>query len=1064
MQANGKDSQARVKKPELALWLALFALSGAAGLIYQNIWVRIASLILGGTAAAISLVLAAFFIGLALGALLISRPRFRDWSPLKNYAFLELGIGVCAILATEILFYIGSRSFSLLGKSFLLDYFLILLLVALPASLMGATFPLMVAILRERLPALKAPASQAYAANAMGAVVGALATGFLLIPFLGVSGAAYCGFSFNAVIAVLAFFMLAPKSAKITTASTSIIISTRGWWRSDRGLGLSLVAFLAGALAMGLEVQWARWLGLLVGANLYGLSVILAVAISGVALGGLISARLGRLPGAPATQLQVIFLVASVVLALHSWLLSFVPELALLATRLLPTVSVALWKYLFAAILLLPVSALIGTILPFLIDFADADAESQAAIVDRSGSLYAANTVGGIIGSLVVGLWAIPVLGASLTLKCLLLLTAFMALALRASRRGEAPFKRQALQALVVLLPLGMALIHPGIDYRSALLTAYAQRPQSSESLAYLDPEQEKLWRVFEGKNSVVSLSHRFRDDAGKNIWLKQNGLNESYFNTQMQTAIPKYEGLLPTLALAGSANPQDGFVIGYGGGHSAGFLAQYGLKRLLVAEIEPKVVEAAKFATGRTTLDGVPGAELRFDDARRVLLEEPLGAFDFAISQPSHSWISGVANLFTREFFELVSSRLRNDGVFVQWLNLYNSDPEALSSIFSAFFSVFPEGAVFSDDGDQEVILLGWKRPQAQITNRAFTRIISVPQLKAQLASVPIHDLWGVASMYLADRENFLPVLRNVPVNSDRNAYAESRQSRFVYSKEFIAPLQKLYPHAHFAGFTRLFPDARSATAEQVGISRDSQFLLFEALANSGKNLSRFRWLAEQLELNASPLSAQELLRMGKAALALELSVTANRWLGLALAFGPEPETMQNFLANLTHAGEYDAALAVIAAHPKIKSEAIRCYELDLRSRILTLSKSTARELQKWSVDLRRCGPFGARALAEIAAHELRFPEALQAYQDFLKEYPQDPLAAERLAKFAKIAKNPEAEIFAEAAKRAKQNEYFRLTALADAYREAGWPEDAEALARRARLLAPDKDLAKQH
>jgi hypothetical protein len=218
-------------------------------------------------------------------------------------------------------------------------------------------------------------------------------------------------------------------------------------------------------------------------------------------------------------------------------------------------------------------------------------------------------------------------------------------------------------------------------------------------------------------------------------------------------------------------------------------------------------------------------------EDARYALAANYFGPLDIIVSQPSHSWLSGAANLFTKEFFTIVRKNLSEKGVFAQWLNLYNMDVEVLESLLKTFFTVFPHGAVFTEGQDDELVLLG-SNQAIDLNFQKLNLLAKNPVLQSKLTQVFRHSPYDLLSLYSISRSDILELTRNAPINTDINAFAEVRQSKIFYEglkgrqkpQEYLASIF----HADYESITR-FPQIVKY-AEKVPLDKTGECYLANA------------------------------------------------------------------------------------------------------------------------------------------------------------------------------------------------------------------------------------------
>lgn len=674
--------------------MLLLALSGAASLSYEVVWLRRLGLLLGGTQIAAAVTLAAFMGGLALGGWVSDRLGRGDGAhALRTYAVLELiaalwavvfpvGFGLAAWVAPQVQ-----------GSGFLSA----VLLLLPPATALGATWPLLARTLPNR------GAAGLYAANTTGALLGVLLATFVLLPGLGVRGTELTA----ALLGVLAAWM-AWRAAK--WGPREVVVQ-----RSEDApepvadlptFGvLAMAAAAAGCGAMGLELVWMRLSGVALGSSVQMVGVVLSTFLGAVAVGAWIGRRFPRDPVGGLGQT----LVAMGLLALGgavlwgqlpfavAWTYSVVgPEGMLFGSALLAGLA------MFGA----PVASGMAWSL------------SVRCLGDRlpteAGRLYSANTLGSILGSLAGGLLVVPLLEMTGAVAF------FAALPTLA---GAVVLKR----AWVVLPAVALFTIVPAWD---AQLFAVGVHLRVSD---FADPSRQAVddfardgWELLyydQGATAAVAVGRSTRTG---NVWLSVNGKVDASTGDDMPTQ--ELSGILPVRM---AERAEQVLVVGLASGVTAGrVLAEPGVEHLTIVEIEPSIVRASQYfdhVNGRPLDDA--RTQLLIDDARAVL-QRPGPMFDVMISEPSNPWITGVSNLFTQEYWTMARSRLAPDGVFCQWVQLYGMGPDELKGLVRTFSSVFPDAYLFEPIEGSDLLLVGGA-PQ-MVEDLPIAPVLSPKQVRA--------------------------------------------------------------------------------------------------------------------------------------------------------------------------------------------------------------------------------------------------------------------------------------------------------------------------------------------
>lgn len=683
-------------RPEfLALPGFALLLSGFASLTYQIVWVRRFAVVLGTTNAALTLVLAMFLGGLGLGALLAGRSGGKLGAARLARRFLLLEIGAAGFAAGLPLYLGGTLPLARLADAgsgaFLVTAVLSSLFLLPAATLMGATLPTLTALVRRvRDRGEGRAAGWLYAANTAGALAGSVAAARLLIPELGLGGATLCGVAANLAAGILVFarFGRSPASGPSDAVGAP-------WFGSRALFPFGGIAALSGFAAMAAEIGWARLAALLFGPTIYTFACVIAAVILGVALGSAAATRLTGRPGpgrtsSPRFWLAAVQLLGAASSAAVAWFGSglVLPVGELIASSAGDVPHLLNVQFVgTAAVLLLPGLAF-GATFPLAVAGAAASANDSAQEAGRAtGTIYATNAGGNVLGALAAGFLLIPWLGIEAALVAAVL--AQLVAAFLASPR-------------VLTLALAGALGAFGFtatgswDWEALTGGLYRVAPQMETSRHRDFLRKGRLRFLDQGASATVTV----KEVAGE-LSLAIDGKVDATDGADMLT-----QRLLAHLPLLLHPNPESVFIVGHGSGVTAGSALRHEVARVAAAEISPGVATASRLFEES---NGAPWEDERFallevDARNRLLLDRD--TYDVVISEPSNPWMSGVSPLFTVEFFELVRSRLNDGGLFCQWIHLYNLAEENLRTVVGGFTDVFPETALFVlHDGDALLI-----------------------------------------------------------------------------------------------------------------------------------------------------------------------------------------------------------------------------------------------------------------------------------------------------------------------------------------------------------------------
>jgi len=762
----------------LALLFACFFVSGALGLMYEVIWLRMLGLVFGHTVHAITTVLAAFMGGLALGGLLLGRwaPRIRNL--IGAYGLLEFAIGVyCALIPlllalTSSLYLAVHRTLSLsYNASSVVQFLLIFLLLLVPTTLMGGTLPILSqAVVKGKLR-LGRTVGALYAVNTFGAVTGVSLAGYVLLPALGNRSTTMLAAIGNVTVGVLAItysrrepeptqrpdaLQLQASPALAPPNSMSV-----GGWLTLGALGIS------GAISMAYEVAWTRALTLVIGSSTYAFTAMLVTFLAGIAGGSALYAWLwGSKPASPTVFAA---LQAAIGISFMAILLVYerMPEFFLAALRWSGS-AVFVQIAVSASSLFLP-ALLIGATFPC----AAAVATRGAARVGKDvGEAYAVNTLGAIAGIVLAGFILVPAIGVQASVKLGIALNLFLAAALFAvPPRSTVVWPWGGLAAMLV--GLGVFLV-PQWDQRvmsggpGVYANVYLQKAETAPLFDILRNRDSEVLFYRDGISGTVSV-HR----EGRTLFLRVNGKTDASNASDMPTQL-----MLGHLPLLAHRDPRTVLVIGLGSGITTGAVARHPVERLDVVEIEPAIVEASRFfawENGDALRD--PRVHTVIADGRNFLLATP-NRYDVIISEPSNPWIGGLASLFSVEFFQLARQRLEPDGIMLQWVQGYHLQPEDLRMIVRTFMTVFPGTSIWNTTtGD--FLLLGRGEPaplDLKLVERRF------PRIRADLLGIGVQAWPGLLGFFMLGEEDAGRFSENARLNTDDWLPLEFSAPRALY------------------------------------------------------------------------------------------------------------------------------------------------------------------------------------------------------------------------------------------------------------------------------------------
>jgi spermidine synthase len=761
--------------------LIIFTASGFSGLIYESIWTHYLKLFLGHAAYAQALVLAIFMGGLALGSWFCSRYSGRWNNLFVGYALAEGVIGLFALFFHTLFDRAVLISYDHIiphlhsvGAANLYKWTLSVLLILPQSFLLGMTFPLMSAgALRITSGKPGKIIALLYFTNSLGAAIGALVSGFILIHFLGLPWTIRLAGMINIAVALSVWLLVRKPSGeppRIGAEKGKPKVSTAGWYSL-----FLLASFITGAASFIYEIGWIRMLTLVLGTSTHAFELMLSAFILGLAFGGLwIHRRIDHMPLPERTlaYVQVIMgLLALSTLPLYGqtfevmrWLVNALGKTD--TGYLLFNLS----GNAIALAVMLPTTFCAGMTLPLITYALIKRGDGERSI----GAVYAANTVGAILGVFFAIHIGFPALGV----KGLIVAGAGCDIALGIvlfwGAAGYASHRRPLLMTAACACALGIALFLFNLD-------PYKMASEVYRTGGLITPDEVEFKYYRDGKTATIST---FLEKATGVLAINTNGKTDASIN---MSANGMPAGDEPTMILAAvlpmAFNPQARTAanIGLGSGLTTHtLLSNPRLERVDTVEIEEAVVEAAQGFR--------PRVELAYSDPRSTITIEDAKTFfsihnkkyDVIISEPSNPWVSGVASLFSREFYRLLKQHLSDDGLFVQWLQLYEVDNDLVFSVLKAISDNFSDFAAYAAHDRDMLIVAKNKGVLGSIDPGVF----QIPQVSAALERIYIRGVQDIALRKMGSKRFLGKLIERspVPANSDYYPFVDQRAGRMRF------------------------------------------------------------------------------------------------------------------------------------------------------------------------------------------------------------------------------------------------------------------------------------------
>ncbi len=776
---------------------ACFFLSGATGLIYEVLWARMLGLVFGATTLAVSTVLAAFMGGLAIGSGLAGRRGAAVKRPIRAYGLIEIGIALYA-LAVPFLFTFVDNLYAIIWQQFhpgffafsLWRFLLSCVMLLIPTALMGATLPILSAALLNSSGPRSTSITRLYTRNLAGAICGTIVAGFFLLPTFGVRATIYIAALINILIGIVSIVadrrmetQSSPgKDHAITNAEHPQPVEISPSATGDARFWMAC-AFISGFVTIATQVAWTRLLTMIVGSSTYAFSIVVALFLMGLSAGSFVIARTRRAAKLRETVLWVELLTAgSIFLSLI--ITNQIPGLLInagLRFQISSWAGLLTLQILSVALLILLPAFFMGMVMPLVLVWAGSKRNDESVrLVGRS---YAVNTLGAIAGAFIAGFVLVPKLTTRFTIifaAVLCVVVAGTAYQPKADARDR-DLRRAIAAGLTLTLILLLFLAAPRLNLADLSIGAYdslvrvlaKSRGTVEDGTAQRQgPEIHQLLMYEEGPTATVSVRKDW-DITSMAINGRTNASDREDMPTQVML------GQLPLL-LAPRLN--NALIVGYATGVTAGAILQSPIESVECIELEPATVNGSRYfehVNNRPLND--PRLHLIIDDAR-TYLRVISTRYDMIVSEPSHPWVPGVANLFTREFFQLGRDRLNDDGIFVQWVQIYQLSTDSLRSVLATFHETFPYVLVFRVQGawkGKDLLLVGSKN---LLTLDRIKERIGESRIAAELASVNLNGEAEVRNWYVCDEKRLGPAVAGAVINTDDNMHIETTAPREAF------------------------------------------------------------------------------------------------------------------------------------------------------------------------------------------------------------------------------------------------------------------------------------------
>ena len=766
---------------------ACFFLSGFCALVYQVVWVREFGNIFGNNIYSASIVIAVFMCGLGVGSWVAGhwadrQSRLSPHWPLHAYGWFEIGIGalgfgIALLLPAAEIFSASISAYQPMANGWqelttgthLALYGLAIVVLTPSTVLMGGTLTLLIRyFLGSDLAEAGWRVGTLYGINTLGAALGAFSVDFWLIPAWGLFKTQSLAVVVNLLVGAIVLRMAA-GFARPATAAPAAAPDNAVAGSSRLVLPTATAIFLSGFAALGMEIIWFRVLSSIFGLYRSIFSLLLTMILVGIWLGSWLGGFLHKRYGNAATLYigaQAVF-VASAVAGLTVIDNDLLRELGSWFRGLDESVD---WSTADLGRQLVRYPVMVGGMLVavgipalmmgFAYPLANAITQKTEAVIGgRSGLLYFANTIGAVLGSLVVGFYLLPTLGSkhSVSLMLLLAILAMVPLAV-AARADTASLRRPALAGLAAGLVVALL----------ALMSWHRQDDDfvilKSNKLEPGTPVMDTIISKSEGILETILIKDE--RPVGKGKVLVTNGHNMSGTDFLAQ----RYMRAFSHLPLLMSENPRDAIIICFGVGNTLHATTLHeSLDRIDVVDLSEHVLRHNRFFSD-TNFGAIDDPRVRVfvNDGRQHLRMQPDDTYDLVTLEPPPISFAGVASLYSTEFYELARRKLKPGGYMTQWLPYLDTSRELTFSIVRAFVDAFPN-AVMLAGTFSDIILVGRNADTNVVDHRQLLAALADnPAVRADLERFDMGTLTEILGSFLAAPDGLRATLESVPAVTD--------------------------------------------------------------------------------------------------------------------------------------------------------------------------------------------------------------------------------------------------------------------------------------------------------
>ena len=766
--------ESRIKK----LFILIFFISGACGLIYEVIWQKMLCLTFGNTTYATSAVVAAFMAGLALGSIYFGKKSDTLKQPLKTYAILEVGIGCFALLFPFINSYITVLYVEII-KHASISYFLInvikflfcFLVIIIPTFLMGGTLPIMSRIFIEKIENFGLGFGKLYAGNTLGAVVGCFSAGFVLTVFFGFNTAGFIAAAANIAIGLLMFWIGSivhiehdniQKYNELKKIKKNIDINYAITYKPFVYRFILILSAVTGFCSMAYQVLWFRTLSFYLNNTIYAFPAMLTVFLLAYALGSLVYSYTGK---KFKDSLFVLGAIESLIAILGLLSVREFSVLNDLVTQISGIFSGSWYGFIFkdfygSVLIVFMPSLLMGIAFPHVCRIYT---RSRGIIGQGVGSIYAYNTIGCVLGSILAGFVFIPFLGVTTSIIVIAFLNlAFGIVLILINFSKGYKLKLASAISLFLVAAILMLTFNPQSFQLGTFSSIFAEIGKNNKLLFYK-----------EGVSGTVTVQQSI-PDIYTNEMYKTIDVNSTPVagTSPILRATQKIQAHVPLLLYKASTGkePENVFTLGLGTGECSYSITLHDIKRLDCLELVSTEKESLPlFKELNHDILNNPKFHLMVNDARNQLLTTTT-KYDVIESDSVHPETDIYT--YTADYYRLCYNSLSENGIFSSWIPLFNLSDENFKIMLKTLQSVFPHVMIWyaPNSTNKHAIMIGTKS-KLSIDFKLLEQEMEKKEIKVSLQQIQIGDVYQLLNCFLTD-ESILSKDNVSVLNTDNNLY----------------------------------------------------------------------------------------------------------------------------------------------------------------------------------------------------------------------------------------------------------------------------------------------------